>query len=89
VWNRNGKELFYRDRNKMMTVDVTADRDLQLSAPRVLFEHGYAFGSSIAVADYDVSADGQRFVMVSEEPGAGHLNVVLNWIEELNARVPK
>jgi len=33
VWNRNGRELFYRDMNKMMVVDVTTSPDLVLSQP--------------------------------------------------------
>ena len=34
-----------------------------------------------------VSADGQRFVMVKDESSSSRLNVVLNWFEELKARV--
>lgn len=37
---------------------------------------------------YDVSADGQRFVMVKDETGSGRLNVVLNWTEELKRLIP-
>lgn len=38
-WNQNGKELFYRNGNKMMVVDVSRrDGDLMLGQPRVLFE---------------------------------------------------
>ena len=58
-WNRNGKELFYRDRNKMMVVDVSTSPDPKLSQPRVLFEQRYAFGNG-TIPNYDVSPDGQR-----------------------------
>jgi len=79
LWNPNGREIFYRDGNKMMAVDVTvAGGDLKLSPPRVLFEQRYAFGAGITIANYDVSTDGQRFLMVKDEAGAGRLNVVLN-----------
>jgi hypothetical protein len=38
---------------------------------------------------YDVSADGQRFLMVKElEQSPAQINVVLNWFEELKRRVP-
>ena len=40
---------------------------------------------------YDVSADGQRFLMVKdvdEASAATQINVVLNWFEELKRRVP-
>ena len=32
------------------------------------------------VANYDVSADGQRFLMVKDESSSGRINVVLNLV---------
>ena len=87
-WNSNGKELFYRYGNKMMVVDVTTSRDLTLSQPRVLFEQRYAFGSAQTIPNYDVSQDGQRFVMVKDDASSGRLNIVLNWFEELKRLAP-
>jgi hypothetical protein len=87
LWNKNGNEIFYRNGNKMMAVNISSSGDLTLSQPRQLFEQRYAF-QNISVANYDVSSDGQRFVMVKDEAGSGPLNVVLNWFEELKARVP-
>ena len=46
-WNRNGKEVFYRDGNKMMVVEVSARPDLVLSPPRLLFDQRYAFGIGV------------------------------------------
>jgi eukaryotic-like serine/threonine-protein kinase len=86
-WNRNGKEIFYRIGNKMMVVDVSGSVDVTLSQPRQLFEQRYVF-QNISLANYDVSPDGQRFVMVKDETGSGRLNVVLNWTEELKRLVP-
>ena len=87
-WNSNGKELFYRYGNKMMVVDVTTSPNLMLSQPRVLFEQRYAFGSAPTIPNYDVSQDGQRFVMVKDDSSSGRLNIVLNWFEELKRLVP-
>ncbi len=87
-WNRNGKELFYRVGNKMMVVDVLTSPDLTLSQPRVLFEQRYAFGSATTIPNYDVSLDGQRFVMVKDDSASGRVNIVLNWTEELKRVVP-
>ena len=86
-WNRTGKEIFYRIGNKMMVVDVSGDKDLTLSPPRELFDQRYVF-QNVSLANYDVSADGKRFVMVKDETGSGRLNVVLNWTEELKRLVP-
>ncbi|MGD0957207.1 MAG: protein kinase [Candidatus Acidiferrales bacterium] len=90
VWNRNGRELFYRNGNKMMAVDVTAQPSFSAGKPRVLFEGQYS-ASGPSLPSYDVSADGQRFLMLkpSEQAGAAptQINVVLNWFEELKRRV--
>jgi eukaryotic-like serine/threonine-protein kinase len=87
-WNANGKELFYRSGNKMMAVDVSLSRDLTLSQPRVLFEQRYVFGSAQTIPNYDVSADGQRFLMVKDDSASGRLNIVLNWFDELKRLAP-
>jgi eukaryotic-like serine/threonine-protein kinase len=87
LWNRNGRELFYRNGNKMMVVDVTTSPNLVLSQPRQLFEQRYSF-FTVTIPNYDISADGQRFVMVKDEFGSGRLNLVLNWTEELKRLVP-
>jgi serine/threonine protein kinase/Tol biopolymer transport system component len=86
-WSRNGKEIFYRVGNKMMVVDVSGSVDLTLSQPRQLFDQRYVF-QNISLANYDVSPDGQQFLMVKDETGSGRLNVVLNWTEELKRLVP-
>ena len=52
--------------------------EVVLSPPRLLFEQRYAFGTGITIANYDVSRDGQRFIMVKDESSAGRLNIVLN-----------
>jgi len=54
----------------------------------VLFEQRYAFGSAQTVANYDVSPDGQRFVMVKDDSASGRINLVLNWFEELKRLAP-
>lgn len=55
-----------------MSVDVSPGAAFDVSAPRVLF-------SRQAFADYDVTADGKKFVFVMLDPEAGTLNAVLNW----------
>jgi serine/threonine protein kinase/Tol biopolymer transport system component len=87
MWNSNGKEIFYRIGNKMMVVDVSGNVDLTLSQPRQLFDQRYVF-QNISLANYDVSPDGQQFVMIKDEAGSGRLNVVLNWTEELKRLIP-
>ena len=88
VWNRNGKEIFYRSGDKMMAVEMSTTPDVALSTPRLLFEQRYTFGAGITIANFDVSRDGQRFLMVKGESTAGRLNVVLNWFSDLTRLAP-
>lgn len=88
LWNHTGNELFYRNGNKMMAVSVATTPDPTLATPRVIFEGPYSYGSTVALTNYDVSADGQRFLMVKGESGVAHLSVVLNWFSELARMAP-
>ena len=93
IWNRNGRELFYRSGNKMMAVDITTQPSFSAGKPRMLFEGQYVADDwPLITAAYDVSADGQRFLMVkprpSRLPSPTQINVVLNWFEELKQKVP-
>jgi predicted Ser/Thr protein kinase len=90
VWNPKGRELFYRSGNKMMAVDVTIQPAFSAGKPSVLFEGAYV-RTPRSLPNYDVSPDGQRFLMLegSEQGQAPtQINVVLNWFEELKRRVP-
>ena len=90
AWNRNGRELFYRSGDTMMAVDITAQPVFSAGRPTVLFE-GRNWPIAGIVPTYDVSPDGQRFLMVKESEQAAsatQINVVLNWFEELKRRVP-
>jgi eukaryotic-like serine/threonine-protein kinase len=91
VWNRNGRELFYRSGDRMMAVDIAAQASFVAGKPKVLFEGPYQPTPTTA-PNYDVSHDGRRFLMLklSEQAQAAptQINVVLNWFEELKRRVP-
>jgi Tol biopolymer transport system component len=91
MWNRNGRELFYRDGDRMMAVDISTHQGFTAGKPRMLFEGRYE-PTAGTLPNYDVSPDGQRFLMVkpSEQTGAAptQINVVLNWTEELKLLVP-
>jgi serine/threonine-protein kinase len=97
VWRRLGGELYYRAGNKMMAVSVdTAVAQLRASAPKKLFEGSYYEGTGASCemggpssANYDVTPDGQRFLMVKDstaEIAGTQVVVVLNWAGELRAK---
>jgi Tol biopolymer transport system component len=92
LWNRNGRELFYRSGKKMMAVEIATKPSFSAGTPKRLFEGGYQLLPGISTPNYDVSPDGQRFLMLrpvgSAEAAPTQINVVLNWFEELRQKVP-
>jgi hypothetical protein len=95
VWRRSGGELFYRAENKMMVVTVSTSSGFKASAPRKLWEESYSQGTAsscgmpgVSSSNYDVTADGQRFLMVRDEDAsafATKIVVVVNWVEHLKS----
>ena len=92
VWSRSSNELFFRSLNRMMAVSVITSPTFRASAPKLLWERNYSrgLGSScgmpgVTSSNYDVTADGQRFLMVRDDDNltSTKIVVVLNWIEEL------
>ncbi len=59
-WSRSGRELFYREGDKIMIVDVETRPAFHPSRPRTLFEAKFLFS-------YDVAPDG-RFLMIKPIP---------------------
>ena len=87
-WTRGGREIVYRRGSAVMAVNVdplTGD----VGKPVELFRKGQPdrLGGGRTMA-YDVSADGNRFLLVLpiHRSGAQPTVVVLDWLEDLKAR---
>jgi serine/threonine-protein kinase len=100
AWAHNGKELFYLDANDLLTsvrVQSTTTTFTPGTPARILSTRYYAGSTSRGynLRGYDVSPDGQRFLMVKDaaqnEPAStaapASMVVVLNWFEELKQKV--
>jgi len=87
-WSPDGKELFYRHGDSFMAATISTAGALSAGDPRKLFDLRIAPGRSANHAGYDVGPDG-RFLVLILDPRAipTQLNVVLNWFEELKAKV--
>jgi len=87
VRTRAGQEIFYRDGDKMMAVEITTEPAFTPGKPKLLFEGRYLrLGPR---AEYDVTPDGERFLMIKErEVQVNQINMILNWFEELKRLVP-
>ena len=94
-WGANG-EIFYRNENgdRMFGVTAPTAPTLKVGTPVPLFQgQFYIAPTGSPRPQYDVTADGQRFLMLAPVPGESltdqsRIVVVQNWFEELKRLVP-
>ena len=77
-----------------MSVPVTPGPNLVLGKPAVVIKGTYALALN-AGRHYDVSPDGKRFLLLvdatapdGKKPAPPEMHLVLNWTEELKAKLP-
>ena len=98
LWARNGKQLFYMGpptsggpNVEYWVVDVRSDASFSASKPRLLFKSA-DFRCAGPSKMWDISPDGQRFLMVKfnerKPQPVTELILVQNWFEELKRLVP-
>jgi serine/threonine protein kinase/Tol biopolymer transport system component len=99
-WSRDGRELFYRTDTGIMAAPIeAAGATLRVGKAQVIFNGPFRGGTTgvgiggYAFADYDVSPDGQRFVMFPAATGTSraehsHVMLVTHWFEELARTLP-
>jgi Tol biopolymer transport system component len=95
VWTRAGREIVYMDnRGRMMAVAIARNNndEFDSSKPVPLFNAIGKAGINID-RDWDVTADGERFLFnVNDAPAtesASDLTLIQNWDDELKRLVPR
>jgi hypothetical protein len=94
VWRTSGGELYYRNGDSMMVVDVSIAPTFTATRPRELWKGHYSHGMSsscggpgITSSNYDVTADGKRFLMIKDEDQdramSREIVVVQGWADEV------
>ena len=94
MWSKDGRELFYRDldRGVLMGVEITNEPALVVGVPEILFSGRYGL-TRLEMRVYDVSPDGQRFLMLKEtrdsddDAARDEIHVGLNWLKQLQSQV--
>ena len=94
-WAANGRELIFRNGRQMVAVPVDIGLTFRAGTPRVLFEGEYAPETeALGAHNYDVSADGQRFLMIAPRAAdprdrrRPQIVVTANWMSEVERRLP-
>jgi len=93
VWHPTGRELFYHNAptllspgRRILSVSISTGPELSAERPRVVFETDFDITSEVGWHSFDISRDGERFLMVRRPPEAREtrrLVYVPNWLEEL------
>ena len=90
-WSGAGSEIFYIALDaRLMAVDVYGESEFEVGIPHALFQTQIWRGASAESgirAQYDVSADGERFLInrVGPEGTGTEIHVVLDWFSELES----
>ena len=78
-WSRDGKELFYRNADTLFAVRVLTSSSSEFSAGERTALFTGNFMRNPRHANYDVHADGQRFIFLTgEDDDSGELVLVQN-----------
>lgn len=82
-WSAQGDELFYVEEDRLMAVSVETTSRFRARQPETVFEVRPVQAPRLRFTGYDVSADGQRFVVV-QNVGESRpmLTIVENWLRE-------
>ena len=67
VWGPGERELFFRYWKGLMGVEVLNLPEFNAGPPRLVISGDFESGEIPAFADYDISPDGQRFIVVPRE----------------------
>jgi eukaryotic-like serine/threonine-protein kinase len=90
LWTRGGRELVYRSGDSVLAVEMDLENG-ESGTPTLLFAGPYPDNPGFTrPRSYDASADGERFLM-TKLPSAlpePRVMVVVNWFDELRAKVP-
>jgi hypothetical protein len=89
IWSPTGREIFFRsmDGTQVMSVDVRTEPSFAAGTPRVLFAAQFADLGGSYWSNYDVSPDGQSFLMLeADQTSTPRLNVVLDWANAIQPR---
>ena len=86
VWRRDGKELFYWSaENTLMSAPITLKAGVvEVGAAHQLFRFSNPVGIVGIISPYDVTTDGQRFILISTPQQTPRpVALVTNWTAEL------
>jgi Tol biopolymer transport system component len=85
-WRRDGNELFYSRGDRLMAVEISSTAGFKSGSPKELFVRPRSSANVYGLPSYDVTADGKKFLDVSDVAPRGDavestrpLTLLQNW----------
>ena len=88
MWAPDGKTIYYRHRGRVLRVRVTTAPEFKAGVPEPVID-GLPIADAIGMS-YDLAPPGERFMVVkpvTDTAESIEYRVIVNWIEEVKARV--
>ena len=89
VWAPDGSALYFVNTGNIYRAGVSTDGGFTHQPPEALFPWPFQSAGGQRIG-YDISADGRRFLATRGNSGGGGFGdvyVVVNWFDELQARM--
>ena len=89
TWSQDGRKLYYRSGNRMMSVSFRGDSTIEIGDPQVLFVASDVSEPGGGIS-YSTIGNNDSFLMIRENANvaANEIRVVFHWFDELERLVP-
>jgi Tol biopolymer transport system component len=79
-WSADGTKVFYRSGNRIMSVNVSLDPEIQIGEPQVFYS---GFFENVGGRSYAIHPDGERALVIRSENLASSIRIVSNWFAKV------
>ncbi len=88
-WSANGKEIYYRNGNRIMSVSIKTSDRVEFGSAEPVLDGPYP-PSPWRITNFDVNRDGNKFLMLTPvSSGRKEIHIIVNWFEELKELMSK
>jgi hypothetical protein len=82
-WAPDDSKIYFRNRQRLMSVDIEHGQELKISTPELVFETNFI---NVPGISYDVYPDGSKFlILVGDTTHTTHqIHMIQGWFQEIN-----
>lgn len=79
-WSADGTKVYYRSGNRIMSVNVSLDPEIQIGEPQIFYSGVF---ENVGGRSYAIHPDGKRALVIRSENLASSIRVVNNWFAKV------